>query len=106
MPRRPRGSRLGGSRGVPVLVPVRASPVPRFLYFFFFLAAPNMRTLSNHAALQQVSFSFLSIQTASAGELTRDYPRLVADIGESGVARLALRRMCALRATEAGEATA
>ena len=28
MPRRPRGSRLGGSRGVPVLVPVRASPVP------------------------------------------------------------------------------
>ena len=25
MPRRPRGSRLGGSRGVPVLVPVRAS---------------------------------------------------------------------------------
>ena len=29
MPRRPRRSRLGGSRGVPVLVPVRASPVPR-----------------------------------------------------------------------------
>ena len=28
MPRRPRRSRLGGSRGVPVLVPVRASPVP------------------------------------------------------------------------------
>ena len=28
MPRRPRGSRLGGSSGVPVLVPVRASPVP------------------------------------------------------------------------------
>ena len=105
MPRRPRGSRLGGSRGVPVLVPVRASPVPTFECIFF-LAAPNMRTLSNHAALQQVSFSFLSIQTASAGELTRDYPRLVADIGESGVARLALRRMCALRATEAGEATA
>ena len=31
MPRRPRGSRLGGSRGVPVLVPVRASPVPSVL---------------------------------------------------------------------------
>ena len=29
MPRRPRTSRLGGSRGVPVLVPVCASPVPR-----------------------------------------------------------------------------
>ena len=29
MPRRPRRSRLGGSRGVPVLVPVRASPVPK-----------------------------------------------------------------------------
>jgi len=28
VPRRPRGSRLGGSSGVPVLVPVRASPVP------------------------------------------------------------------------------
>ena len=28
MPRRPRGSRLGGSSGVPMLVPVRASPVP------------------------------------------------------------------------------
>ena len=28
MPRHPRRSRLGGSRGVPVLVPVRASPVP------------------------------------------------------------------------------
>ena len=28
MPRRPRRSRLGGSSGVPVLVPVRASPVP------------------------------------------------------------------------------
>ena len=28
MPRRPRRSRLGDSRGVPVLVPVRASPVP------------------------------------------------------------------------------
>jgi len=28
VPRRPRRSRLGGSRGVPVLVPVRASPVP------------------------------------------------------------------------------
>ena len=29
MPRRARRSRLGGSRGVPVLVPVRASPVAR-----------------------------------------------------------------------------
>ena len=28
MPRRPRRSRLGGSRGFPFLVPVRASPVP------------------------------------------------------------------------------
>ena len=28
MPRHPRRSCLGGSRGVPVLVPVRASPVP------------------------------------------------------------------------------
>ena len=43
VPRRPRRSRLGGSRGVPVLelVPVRASPVPRvvrgsFVVKFFF----------------------------------------------------------------------
>ena len=41
LPRHPRRSRLGGSRGVPVLVPVRASPVPSvvrgsFVVKFFF----------------------------------------------------------------------
>ena len=44
MPRRPRRSRLGGSSGVPVLVPVRASPVPSvvrgsFLVKFILLEA-------------------------------------------------------------------
>ena len=39
MTRRPRRSRLGGSRGVPVLVPVRASPVPSVVASKFFRAA-------------------------------------------------------------------
>ena len=61
MPRRPRGSRLGGSRGVPVLVPVRASPVPSvvrgsFFVKFLFWFRNTLPTARSYGLMRSLAF--------------------------------------------------